>query len=434
MSRTIVLFLAFLAVGCRREGVAAEKHAGGSASAEPQLDDKRRLALQAVKGERHVDKQITALQEKAKSQRDKLEWWFLLGQAWVQKARESSDPGFYLNANACAEIALEIDSKSPMALNLLGMVLLNDHKFREARDVANQILSIRTDEQLAYGLLSDAQLELGNFDQAVEAAEKMVSLKPNLPSYARASYLRWLQGDAAGAKTVIRSAIDAGSKDQRDPEPRTWTMVQAAMLFWHEGDYEGADAGFDLALKSMSDYPPALVGKGRVAMAKGEGKRAAELFDKAYQQSPLVETAWLLGDARSMAGDAQGAKAAYDLVVKNGKSDPRTLALFYATMDRDKDEALRLATEEKKTRGDLYTLDAYAFAAYRAGKLDEARTASDAALKLGTRDAKLLYHAGAIRLAAGDAEGGKKLLREALAYNPKFDYTGAADAARLSSK
>ena len=65
------------------------------------------------------------------------------------------------------------------------------------------------------------------------------------------------------------------------------------------------------------------------------------------------------------------------------------------------------------------------------GKLAEARAASDKALALGTKDARLLYHAGAIRIAAGDKAGGEKLVKEALQLNPSFDRTSAAEAAKL---
>ncbi len=429
-TRTPALLLLLSLVACER-GSSPERAARASASAAPAANDDEKLALQALPGASGVDGVIGELQKKARATPDKLEVWVVLGEQWVRKAREASDPGFFLNAEACARIALRIAPGSALALDLRGLALLNGHKFREARALAQQVLADRADDAMALGTLSDACLELGEFAEAADAAQKMVAEKPNLPSYSRAAYLRWLQGDAATAKSIMKLAVDSGAQGARDPEPRSWALVQAAMLFWHEGDYDGADAGFDLALQGLADYPPALVGKGRVALAKGDAKRAAELFERAYRQSPLPETAWLLGDARGAAGDARAADA-YAEVVKRGRaSDPRTLALFFATKDRDHDEALRLASEEKSARGDIYTEDAYAFAAYRAGKIAEAKKASDAALALGTRDARILYHGGAIRIAAGDAEGGKKLLREALRLNPKFDATGAADAARL---
>jgi tetratricopeptide (TPR) repeat protein len=204
------------------------------------------------------------------------------------------------------------------------------------------------------------------------------------------------------------------------------------MMFWHQGDYAGADKGFETTMKSCSEYPPALVGRGRVAMASGDYARAAELFERAYKQSPLVETAWLLGDAKKAAGDGAAADTLYADVVKRGKqTDPRTLALFYATHDRDHDDAVTLAMSERKSRDDLYTEDTIAWALYRAGKLKEAREASDKATSLGTKDARLLYHAGAIRIAQGQKDEGEKLVRDAIKMNPKFDWVGGAEAAKL---
>ncbi len=176
------------------------------------------------------------------------------------------------------------------------------------------------------------------------------------------------------------------------------------------------------------------MGRGRVALAKGEHARAADLLALAHKQSPLCETAWLLGDARGAAGDAHGAEESYALAVKTGRtSDLRTVALFFATKDREHDEAVRLAQEERKNRDDIYTEDALAWALYRAGKIPEARAASEKATALGTPDARLLYHAGAIKIAAGDKAAGQKLVQEALALNAAFDVTGGAEAAKLAA-
>ncbi|MEP7125649.1 MAG: hypothetical protein ABJE95_32265, partial [Byssovorax sp.] len=219
----------------------------------------------------------------------------------------------------------------------------------------------------------------------------------------------------------------------REPEPRCWALVQAAMIFWSEGDAGGADAGFEEALKACSDYPPALVGRGRVALGGGDFPRAVDYLGRAYAQSPLVETAWLLGDAREAAGDLPSAEAIRAELVKHGRQvDGRTLSLFFATKGRDTDEAVTLAQAEKKVRDDLYTEDALAWALYRKGDITGARAASDKAMALGTKDARLLYHAGAIRIAGGEKAAGEKLLREALKLNPAFDRSGAAEAAKLA--
>lgn len=395
------------------------------------LSTARVLALARPTGTTAIDREIARLQPLAEQQPGRPEPWVQLGRVWVRKAREASDPGFYLGAKACADLALDAAPGDRSATNLLGLVLLNDHKFDDARDLAAQLLAKSPEDLMALGTLSDALVEIGRYDEAIAATEKMAQLKPNLPSYIRSSYLQWLRGDVKAAKESARLAVDSG-RDPREPEPRCWALVQAAMIFWHEGDAGGSDAGFEGALKACPDYPPALVGRGRAAMASGDFTRAIDHLGRAYDQSPLVETAWLLGDAREAAGDTKGAETVRAELVKHGRQvDGRTLSLFFSTKDRDREEAVILAQAEKKVRDDLYTEDALAWALYRKGDIPGARAASDKAMALGTRDARLIYHAGAIRIAGGDKAAGEKLVREALKLNPAFDRTGAAEAARL---
>jgi tetratricopeptide (TPR) repeat protein len=406
---------------------AAAEAAKGSAS-----QDIRALGLSKSEGVTPVDVQLRAAQQMVEKFPNMRDYWIAAGRLWVRKAREAGDPGFYLNAKACADVSLDIEPGNTPGQNLIGLVLINNHKFYDALDLADGLLAQDPNDLMALGTRSDALLELGRFEESAQAAQKMVNLKPNLPSYSRAAYLRWLGGDTKGGRDIAWKAIDSG-RDPRDPEPIAWAIVQAAMMFWHEGDYPGASAGFDKALAAFKEYPPALVGKGRhLLLVKNEPREAALVLEKAFKLSPLVETAWLLGDAREAAGDAAGAAEAYAQAVKHGRlGDPRTLVQFYATKNRDIDEALKLIEAELKVRGGPFTDDAHAWALYRAGKLPAARAASDKALRHGTKDATLLYHAGAIRIAAGEVEEGKKTIQQALALNPRFDITGAAEAAKL---
>lgn len=406
-----------------------------AANSDASLPANQRLALAKATGTTLADKSVTEAQKNVRDNRAKDDAWIVLGRAWVRKARESADPGFYLNADACAAIVLERSPDQKLALDLRGLVLLNGHKFDEARALAVQVTHRHPEDPMAWGTLSDAYLEMGRYDEAADAAQKMVDLKPNLPSYSRASHLQWLRGDVVGAKETVRRALDSGRAGKTDPEPGAWVFVQAATMFLAEGDYDGADAGFDKSLERISDYAAANVGKGRVAMAKGDARRAAELFEHAWKVSPLVETAWLLGDAREAAGDAKGAAEAYALVEREGRrTDPRTLSLFLSTKMRqpaDGEEALKLAREEYEVRKDMNTEDALAWAFYRTGRLQEAKASITKARRLGTPDARLMYHEGAIRIATGDTAKGKKLVADALKKNKAFDVTGAREATAL---
>lgn len=354
-----------------------------------------------------------------------------LGRAWVVKARHSGDPGYYLNAEACADLVFEREPENWLAKELLAQVKNSHHKFAEAKDLCEQILARDPESFITLGVYSDVLFELGLVDDAIKAAERMVAFKPNLASYTRASFFQWIRGDTRAALASAKLAIEA-SNDPNQPEPKAYALVQTANFFWHQGDYEGADAGYKKALSTYTDYPPALVGRGRAALARGDAKGAVTFFEIAYKESPLVETAWRLGDAKALAGDARGAEEAYVLVEKLGRqTDRRSLAQFYAVKNRNIEEALSLAAAEMKERPGIYTEDAYAWALYRAGKFPEAKAHSDRATRFGFKDASLMYHAGAIRIATGDAKGGEKLVKDALALSPMFDATAAPEAQRL---
>ncbi|HRG98982.1 MAG TPA: tetratricopeptide repeat protein [Polyangiaceae bacterium] len=389
-----------------------------------------RLALQKTVGGGGADRAIDAAQARAQKTPDNNDAWIVLGRAWVRKARESADPGFYLNARACAQIVKKTDPDSRLAKDLEGLVLLNNHEFEAARQLAESVVRKSPDDPMAFGNLADAELELGLYDDCLRHTQAMMALKPNLASYARASYLSWLRGDAKGAKEAIRAAIDAG-RDRHDPEPRAWVLTQAATIFFHEGDLDGADAGVDMTLEWLRDYPPALALRGRIALVRNQGKRAVDALGKAHEQSPLVETTWLLADAKALAGDDAGAAESYARLEREGpKVDPRTYSLFLSSRGEKPERALALVEEEYTRRKDVLTEDARAFALLRAGKVKEAKASITKARRLGTPEPRMVFHEGAIRLAAGEKKAAEALLRAALA-NASLDRASRAEAERL---
>jgi tetratricopeptide (TPR) repeat protein len=429
---------AFVVAGCKTTAAKSEPPKAAPASEKaptaPAVVDPKLLALADVSGRTPAELRVRELTQALRRRMDWDDGWLLLGRAWVRRAREAADPGYYLHADACAQVLLARSPAHAGALNLRGLVLLNQHEFRAAKAVAESILERDAFDVMAWGTLSDAELELGDFDAAVAATDRMMAAKPGLPSYTRSSYLRFLRGDSAGAIQAIRVAIDAGL-DPNDGEPLAWTLVQAARLFWHEGDYAGADAGFEQALQVVPDYAPALVERARIALGLGEASRAAALLSRAAKKSPLVETLWLLGDALTAAGDEPGAAQAYTRAEREGlRGDRRTLSLMDSARNVNVARALELARAEFALRRDIYTEDALAWALYRNRQFAAARRHIDSACRLGTRDASLLYHRGSILIANGDALEGQKLLRKALALNPKFDRLAAREAAHLLAR
>jgi tetratricopeptide (TPR) repeat protein len=394
------------------------------------LAEARALALAAPGGDGAIDREIRAVQERLRHA-PLADDWVVVGQNWIQKARRSGDPGLYLSAGAAATLALQREPGHRGALGLRAVVLLNQHAFAESRRQAAAVLAGTPDDALALATLSDAALELGDLPAALEASQHLVDLKPGLASYGRAAHLRWVTGDVSGAKQLYALAIEAG-RGSRDPEPLAWMLVQAALLFWNEGDLDGALAGAHQALATVPGYAPARVLEARCRLARGQLADAIGELQSALAAQPLVETAWLLADARTLAEDAPGAAAAEARVVHDGREgDPLMLGAFLASRGRDLDEALRLLEAEHRARPGLGVEDAYGWALYRAGRTAEARAASDRALAHGTPEPRFLYHAGAIRLAQGDREAGTALVRRALSLNPAFDPLATGEARAL---
>lgn len=443
-SSAVAIFLLvglFPALGCHKSEPETSGSSGssGSSGGTPENSAKsdaspqklaRLLALQKPGGSTILDKEIEIYQKATEKNADSLDPWILLGRAWARKARRTKDPGYWLNVDACAKVVFEREPKHRLARHLAAMVQLEQHAFADAKDAAERLLLEDSDDLEALGLKSDAALELGQFDTALQAAQKMVDIKPNLASYARAAHLRWLQGDSNAAKSIYRAAFDA--RDPKDPEPYAWTLTEAALIFWHEGDIDGADKGFDKALEAFSDEPSALLGKAKVALAKGNAKQAVEFAHRALVISETAEAYWIMSDAKTLAGDTKGADEAAEKLVSIGqKSDKRTLAAYWATKNTHVDKALKLAKEEATIRQDIHTRDVLAWVYYRKGDFGAARKESDAALEHGTKEPMMLYHAGAIRLAQGDKKEGEKLIREALKMNPHFEMTASAEAKKL---
>jgi tetratricopeptide (TPR) repeat protein len=377
--------------------------------------------LAAVNAGGPAEQQLRRAQAKLGAGETEVSAWVEVGQAWMRVARVHSQPELFRAAEDCTTQALARAPQDAAALRLRGLMLMNAHRFAGARSLARELLERDPADTLSWGTLSDAELELGRVSEAVAAAQEMLDLKPSLLSYGRAAHLRWMTGDVAGAKRLYSAAIAAGQQ-QADPEPRSWMIVQAAWVFWHEGDYAGAARGFELALSQVPEYAPALEGLGRAALARGDYQEAVRRLERAQALHPLAESAWWLGDAYALAGDQVRAAAAYREVERLGtRFDPRTLAAFYATQAREPSEAVRLARIAFGEREDCYSKDTLAFALFRRGELQEAKRLAGEAIALGVRDARLLYHAGMIFRAAGDAAEGGKLMQRALSLNPRFD-------------
>ncbi len=323
-----------------------------------------------------------------------------LATLFITKARVTGDPGFYKQAEACAD-AMPAAADGNFAARLVrGHVKHALHDFAAAEKIARELVAARG-LFLDHGLLGDVLLDQGRLDEARAVYQKMIDSKPCLQSYARAAQMRWMQGDAEGCRELLGNAAVAGS--QRDPESLAWVLSRRAGLELQGNDHAAALRLADEALALVPDYPAALLARGRAAWALGQRDEALRSFASAAARYPLPEHLWAYADALHAAGrHAEAATTEAELERSGEREDPRTFALWLAAHDRDAGRSLRLAEAEFKIRQDAYTLDALAIARLRAGDVEGARAAMHQALTVGVRDARVFLHAALVAHAAGE--------------------------------
>lgn len=324
-----------------------------------------------------------------------------LADALIRLQRVQSDGALAVRAERVLRAALAHDPDDYEARRMLAASLLSQHRFREALREAERLARQRPHDAWNHGAIGDAHLELGDYDRAFDAFDRMVTLRPNASSYARVAYARELRGDINGALQAMRMALEATSA--HDPESQAWHRAQIGHLLLLGGRVDEASREFDHSAHLFPRHPYALMGQARVRLARHDQTGALAILSAAMHDGPTPELAAQIGDLHAALGDPAGAETMYvqaEAMERAGwereEPQPGALARFLAQRNRAIDEAVRLAERAAATRDDIHTNHALALAYFRAGRLTEAQVAIARATRLGTRDPEILATAEAI--------------------------------------
>jgi tetratricopeptide (TPR) repeat protein len=359
--------------------------------------------------------------------------WAALGMAYLERARTSGDPTFYEKAEGALRRSLEErPEENPAALAGLGALANARHDFAEARELARQALELNAYDADAYGVLADAETQLGNAEAATEAVQHMLDLRPGLPALARASYDLELHGRVDDAKSMMEQALAAAF----DPADVAFCRYQLGELAWHAGNLDEAEAHYRAGAAADPTYLPLQRGLARVAYARGDIEAALALFSDFARVSPtpdlLLEAAELLraaGRETEATDQLALAEAAVELFTASGGSDDLTSAELAIAQSRPVD-ALRLAEREWERRQFGDVADTLAWALHLNGRDSEAIEYAERAGALGARNAKYAFHRGMIELSLGDRAAAREQLTLALDLNPHFSPVYAPIAVR----
>lgn len=339
-----------------------------------------------------------------------------LAELSLREARVTGNSGLVVEASAMLRSMLKTAGQTYEIERMLAALLLSEHRFAEARQVATRLLALEPKDTWLHGVIGDAALEQGDYDVAFAAFDTMATLRPDAAAYGRVAYARELTGDVEGALRVMEMALAASSP--HDVEAQAWHLTQVAALQLQLGRLADARQSAERALYTFADYAPALALRAEVLAAGADMPAAVASMTAAVEQAPAPGWFARLGDFHAVLGDTAAAERAYGRADAGWSADtpePREHALFLAMHGRDLPRALTLARKATASSADIVSLEALAWSAYRTGDIDTARQSMERALRTGARSRRLRMHAAEIFAAAGVAERARELVASALA-------------------
>jgi tetratricopeptide (TPR) repeat protein len=341
-----------------------------------------------------------------------------LATAYLREAQLGQDSRFHVKAERICDLLLEMEGVTPSVLALKALSQAGQHRFQGAVDSARRAIDLNPNLPAAYGALADGLIELGQYDEAVDAVQRMLDLKPTGAAYARAAYLRSLHGDQAGGLVLMKLAVEASSP----MGDRQWMLAHLANDQLAAGQTGAARRSYQEILSQEPEQPLALAGLGKIAAARSDYATAVRYLERVLAQGPDPDVHLALADVLTVQGRTNEAERHYEAAERleraelrgPGNPEHRHLALLLADRGVHLEEAVRLARLDAARRDDIYSADTLAWTLFRSGRVTEAAAAADRALRLGTNDPLLLFHAGMIAAARDDAQEASLWLSQAL--------------------
>ncbi len=362
---------------------------------------------------------------------------------YLSEARITGNYSYYDNAALkLVDELLATDPKNFEALTFKAMIFLSQHHFAEALVVIKEAEAINPYSAFLYGLMVDAYVELGQYKEALVAADKMISIRPDLRSYARISYLREIYGDYPGAIEAMKMAVDAG---QAGDETTEWSRIQLGKLYELTGDLTNAEMQYALSLINRPGYAYANAGLARIAAAKKEYPKAIAYYQAAdsvindYSFKDAMAVLYSITGNEKMAAelnkevivkmeDAFTQSKTYDTV---GHYADREMAHAYLHINNT-DKALEHALMEYDRRPlNIDVNETLAWVYYNRNEYQKALRYIEAALSTQSQNPELLCRAAMIYAKNNQKAKAKELLTTAFKNNPSFSIRLKKEAEQL---
>ncbi|MEJ7739517.1 MAG: tetratricopeptide repeat protein [Chitinophagaceae bacterium] len=353
-----------------------------------------------------------------------------LASLYIQESRVTGNHIYYdMAAMKYINDVLSKDAWNFTAMVYKALIYLSQHHFSEALATANVARQINPYNAFVYGILVDGNVELGNYTEAVAQCDTMMSIRPDIRSYSRVSYLREIHGDYPGAVEAMKMAVEAGAPGD---EGRAWARVQLARLYENTGELKHAEMHYTIALNERPDYAYAFAGLGRIALTSKNYPKAITLYQQADSLLSDYSFKEELAEVYAASGQEEKASTLIESVIKSmsaeseqGQSDEnighyadRELALAYLRIS-NYEKALYHALQEYNRRPENIDVnETLAWVYYHTSDYTKALAHLKKALRTNSKNPVLLCRAGLIFDKAGEKNKAKSTLQEALKNNP----------------
>jgi tetratricopeptide (TPR) repeat protein len=379
--------------------------------------------------------QELALQQELELVPGKWTAWSDLGMVYVQQARLNADPGLYARAEGAFAESLRLRPEdNDGALTGQATLAAALHDFARALELTDRALAINDFNATTYAARVDALVELGRYDEAETAAQRLLDLRPGIDAFSRASYVLELRGETERATELMQAALDSAVS----PADQAFAHHQLGELAWNTGDLDRARRSYDAGIDVAPDYLPNLVSRARLLYADGDPAAAigdlAAVAERQPQPFHLLELGETLqADGQDDAAQDQYAvlRATQQLFAAAGQDVDIELALFEADHGTAADAVASAEPAYRKRPDAVFAQQAYAWALHAAGRDAEALPIARASLRTGLTRPDFLYRLGAIEAAAGQTEAARTTLTRALELNPDFSALHAPRARAL---
>ncbi len=363
-----------------------------------------------------------------------------LAELFMQEARISGEHGHYFPA-ALTIVNAVLNENPEQGLKYRAMldkasVLLSLHQFAEAKKIGEEAVKLNPYDAGIYGVLVDANVELGNYEEAVKMSDKMISVRPDIRSYSRISYLREIHGQPEGSIEAMKLAVSAGYPGLEQTE---WARLVLGNLYKNYGHLDSAEMQYNIALSTRPNYPFAIAALAEVEALKGNNAKAKELLEKACTLIPEVGFYVELAKMEKENGNAERAKKLTDEILAmlaDDEASGHMMSLEYAEVYMDLldnlDKALEYAKKEYAARPNNIDVNkSLAVIYYRKGNYNKSSEHLTKALKTKSENPELLCLEGLLKLKDSANVEGKQLIRQAFSMNPYLSCSYCNEAKQM---